>query len=239
MRGALDENQLVTSQPRHDTELTLSNTTLLVIFFGLVLLCGLCFGLGYALGHHGAPDASAGSPAAQAGPNTLRASDAPKPSANSQTTSPRQRSGDAGQGSADDSTQAPASPQPTAADASYPSQVTVQPGVQRQTEQSALPQVHAALPANSAQAQTGQQQFVRPALTQQGPLMVQIAAVANPEDADVLVNALRRRGYAIFARREPADNLIHVRIGPFSSQDEALRWRQKLLNDGYNAIIQP
>jgi cell division septation protein DedD len=69
--------------------------------------------------------------------------------------------------------------------------------------------------------------------------MVQIAAVSQQEDADVLVNALRKRGYAVTARREAADNLIHVRIGPFTSRDEANRWRQKLTSDGYNAIIQP
>ena len=45
--------------------------------------------------------------------------------------------------------------------------------------------------------------------------MVQIAAVSNPEDASVLTNALRKRGYTVTARREPADGLIHVRIGPF------------------------
>jgi len=33
--------------------------------------------------------------------------------------------------------------------------------------------------------------------------------------------------------------LIHVRIGPFKTRDEADAWRQKLLNDGYNAIVQP
>ena len=89
MRGVFDENELVSSQPRHDTELTLSNTTLLLIFFGLVLLCGVCFGLGYAVGHHGAPDASASLPAA-AGQSTLHAgSDLPKPSATSTTSSPR------------------------------------------------------------------------------------------------------------------------------------------------------
>jgi cell division septation protein DedD len=69
--------------------------------------------------------------------------------------------------------------------------------------------------------------------------MVQIAAVSQPEDAEVLVNALRKRGYAVSARREAADGLIHVRIGPFASRDEANRWRQRLLNDGYNAIVQP
>jgi len=27
-------------------------------------------------------------------------------------------------------------------------------------------------------------------------------------------------------------------MGPFNSHDEADRWRQKLLSDGYNAMIQ-
>lgn len=81
---------------------------------------------------------------------------------------------------------------------------------------------------------------VRPAAMQaEGHFWVQIAAVSHVEDAEVLTNALRRRGYTVTPRREPADNLIHVRIGPFVTQDEAASWRMKLLNDGYNAIIQP
>jgi DedD protein len=69
--------------------------------------------------------------------------------------------------------------------------------------------------------------------------MVQVAAVKNDEDAEVLTNALRRRGYPVTARREPADGLIHVRIGPFPTREEANQWRMKLLGDGYNAIVQP
>ena len=69
--------------------------------------------------------------------------------------------------------------------------------------------------------------------------MVQIAAVANPEDAVVLGTALRKRGYAVTAQRDAGDGLIHVRIGPFGSRDEANGWRLKLQNDGYNAIVQP
>lgn len=69
--------------------------------------------------------------------------------------------------------------------------------------------------------------------------MVQIAAVANTEDAEVLETALRKRGYPVTGARDPADGLIHVRIGPFTSQNEALRWRDKLLGDGYNAEVQP
>jgi len=70
-------------------------------------------------------------------------------------------------------------------------------------------------------------------------LMVQIAAVSHQEDAEVLQGALRKRGYQVTAGRDAEDNLIHVRIGPFSSREEAGKWRQKLLNDGYNAIVQP
>jgi cell division septation protein DedD len=69
--------------------------------------------------------------------------------------------------------------------------------------------------------------------------MVQIAAVSHPEDADVLVSALRKNGYAVAVHRDLSDSLIHVQVGPFASHSDALIMRQKLLNDGYNAIVQP
>ncbi|MGC9158818.1 MAG: SPOR domain-containing protein [Terracidiphilus sp.] len=70
-------------------------------------------------------------------------------------------------------------------------------------------------------------------------LMVQIAAVSQTEDARVLVDALRQRGYTVTARRDPADGLIHVRMGPFHSRAAANAMSRKLLDDGYNAIVQP
>jgi cell division septation protein DedD len=68
--------------------------------------------------------------------------------------------------------------------------------------------------------------------------MVQIATLAHQEDADVLVDALRRRGYAVAAKRDLADGMVHVRVGPFASRDVANQWKQKLLNDGYNAVVE-
>ena len=68
--------------------------------------------------------------------------------------------------------------------------------------------------------------------------MVEIAAVRNAEDANVLTNALRKRNYPVTERRE-SDGMIHVRIGPFPTHDEANRWRMKLQDDGYNAEIEP
>ena len=74
---------------------------------------------------------------------------------------------------------------------------------------------------------------------QPGTWMVQIAAVSHPGDAEVLVSALRRRGYAVAVYRDPVDTLMHVQVGPFASRNDAAAMRQKLLNDGYNAIVQP
>jgi len=67
--------------------------------------------------------------------------------------------------------------------------------------------------------------------------MVQIAAVSNAADADVLLGALRKRGYSVGVRNQPGDALLHVQIGPFASRAEAIAMRQKLLGDGYNAIL--
>jgi cell division septation protein DedD len=67
--------------------------------------------------------------------------------------------------------------------------------------------------------------------------MVQVAAVVRREDADVLVSALRQKGFNAVVRNEPQDKLLHVQVGPFNDRAEANSTRQKLLSDGYDAII--
>lgn len=229
MRGVFDDQQLEPAQPRHDTEFTLGSGTLLLIFFGLVLLCGLCFGLGYTFGRR-----SPSPVASVIQPEATTSSSQSKPAASEESiTPPTAPPADATQPSA---TQPGTTPAATPAPAA-----SLTPAVQPSSASAAAPaqpQVHPAL-ASTSVPPTAQSTAptVQPALAV--PLMVQIAAVTNVEDADVLVSALRKHGYAVTARREPADNLIHVRIGPFSTREDALRWRQKLLNDGYNAIIQP
>jgi cell division septation protein DedD len=69
--------------------------------------------------------------------------------------------------------------------------------------------------------------------------MVQIAVVSQHEDADVLVSALHKRGYEVSLSQDGAGGQFHVRVGPFASLNEANAMRQKLLNDGYNAVVQP
>jgi DedD protein len=220
MRGVFDE-ELEMPRAERDTELTLGNGMLLMLFFGLVLVCGLCFGLGYSVGHRSAQSAAA-QPQEAVATALPTSGSAAKPSATTQAPAPQ-----------------PAQSDPPPSDSAQPTTAVVAPVAQSQPAQPAIqPQVRPALPV--AQPSAPPPSNARPAQqTGAGSLTVQIAAVSHQEDAEVLVSALRKRGYEVNARREGTDNLIHVRIGPFRSRDEASRWRTKLLNDGYNAIIQP
>jgi cell division septation protein DedD len=240
MGSVFDEEDLEPVRPRRDTELTLGSGTLLAIFFGLVLLCGLCFGLGYALGHRGTQNAAAAEPGAIA-PQPLPGGSVAKPSAGAQT--PPAPVADIATASATDAPQTSALPAGTApaaaAQAAPAAQSSSLPAAQP-TANSVQPLVRPAFnPGNAVSPAAAQPNgVVHSALEPAGSFVVQIAAVSNQEDADVLSNALRKRGYAVIAKREPADNLIHVRIGPFATAAEASSWKNRLLNDGYNAIVQ-
>jgi cell division septation protein DedD len=235
---------------RRDPELTLSWGMLTAIFFGLVLICGLCFGLGYSVGHHSSQQpAAAAQPVDNAQPASQASASAAKPSANKQTPT-ASVAPDAGDGQAGDpststlaDTQAAASSSQAVA-ASGPSAGSSSNGSPQVAPAQGTPaQVRPVAPTvTNPQPVTGFTPGVRvqPALPQPAAsYMVQIAAVSHTEDAAVLVNALRKRGYTVTAQRKPEDGMIHVWIGPFSTRDEANRWKVKLLDDGYNAVVQP
>jgi cell division protein FtsN len=203
----------------HDTEVTLGPMRLVGLSCGLILVCGLCFGLGYVVGRHKgqqSPPAATAQPAEATQTTAPTNAAPPKPSAAPLSTpAPAQQ---------------PAASQPESPSDEGPSETNPAAG-----PQSASPPSDAGSFSGAAAA--------RPALPQpmqSAPqLMVQIAAVAHREDAEVLAGALRRRGYRVTFRPDPADGLIHVRTGPFSSRRDANLMRQRLLNDGYNAIVQP
>ena len=68
-------------------------------------------------------------------------------------------------------------------------------------------------------------------------LMVQIMALSNPEGAESMVAALKRHGYDVTVNRDSQDTLLHLVVGPFANKTDAETMRQRLLRDGYNAII--
>lgn len=66
---------------------------------------------------------------------------------------------------------------------------------------------------------------------------VQVAAVSKQEDADALIDALKKKQYAAFLPEPTADKLFHVQIGPYADIKDAESLRARLLNDGYSPII--
>ena len=66
---------------------------------------------------------------------------------------------------------------------------------------------------------------------------VQVAAVSKQEDAQALVDALKKKSYPAFTAGGSADKLFHVQVGPFSEIKDAEGMRAKLVSDGYNPIL--
>jgi DedD protein len=66
---------------------------------------------------------------------------------------------------------------------------------------------------------------------------VQVAAVSKQEDADALVDALKRKQYPAFSASAASDKLFHVQVGPYAEVKDAEAMRAKLVSDGYNPIL--
>src|ERR1039458_10348774 len=98
MRGYFDDEEAEREAPEdrgRDTELTLGWGALVGSVFGLILVCGLSFWLGYTVGHHGSatpPTTSATQPAmptAAPDQEPLQGNGTiPKPSADAQAPAP-------------------------------------------------------------------------------------------------------------------------------------------------------
>ncbi len=67
---------------------------------------------------------------------------------------------------------------------------------------------------------------------------VQVAAVSRQEDAESLVEALKKKQYPAFSANNPtADKFYHVQVGPYPELKDAEAMRARLIGDGYNPIV--
>ncbi len=231
MSRFLDDDQ--DDLPERERELTLSTGAILAIFLGLVLLCAVFFGFGYNLGRKSTTVPSAPLPAAtnDAQPAGTGSStfDNFKPSPSSPSTPSRTTNASE-----------PTSTAPTATGATTPANSetrTVTVPVHTAPAPTATrpvpsPPAPASISAHSSQTPT-------PAITPGGAFVVQIAAIseAHKGDADLLVNALHSKGYQVSERTEAQDKLIHIQVGPFATKADAEAMRERLIVDGYNAIV--
>ena len=62
--------------------------------------------------------------------------------------------------------------------------------------------------------------------------------MSKQEDADSLVDALKKKEYPAFVAAPVAtDKLLRVQLGPFADVKEAEAMRARLIADGYSPIL--
>ena len=231
-----DDEELLPPRRSSEREMTLGTGAILGIFFGLVVLVGASIGFGYKLGS--TARATTALPATDTSAPIVTSSTSPssnafKPAAGSpavaangltvpgivirQDGAPVLTTPSGGvSGAKAHSVEAASAPT-----AASPTSAGSPPYLARTPSPAPLSSSAAALPAAAAN----------------GSFVVQVAAVSHQEDADLLVNALLAKGYAVAARSEGGDRLVHIQVGPFSDRKEADAMKARLTADGYNAYI--
>jgi cell division septation protein DedD len=200
-----------------DREISLGTSFIIGIFFALVLICAIFFAFGYSLGRRsalpasGVPDSAvATGTSSKPASGTLAAQSVPAASS-------RQASYNADSSTDSDSDSSAANP--VIATTKAPSAVV-------------LPTKPAARPTPVSKP------VPAPAATPGVALpIVQVAAISRQGDADMLLSALKRKGYNAVVHQVPQDKLFHIQLGPFATKKDAEAMRQRLIADGYNAIV--
>lgn len=218
------EDEDIDEIPR-DREISLGASTILGIFFLVALVCAVFFGFGYSIGRKSSAVAIAPVAGNTVEASSIKTTGAAKPAP----------------GIAPAETEAPAATEDAdATQVSQPEQTAIAPAPEPIKHPAAKPAATRSAPAVAVSEARPVALPVAPHVSSAvaGALaIVQVAAVSHQEDADTLLNALKRRGYSVSVRHEPQDKLLHVQIGPLATRKDADAMRQRLLADGYNAIV--
>jgi DedD protein len=195
-----------------DTEITLGTGKLLVLFFGLVGVCALFFALGYSLGRKSEPSLATNVPAT------------PQVSSN----------GSKGSGAAS----TPAQPMTfyKAVEQKDAKAELTPPPDQKAADATPVAATNATTTSTPAASPTANPNELTTALP--SGYFVQVAAVSKQDDAQALVDALKKKEYPAFVAAQVAtDKLFRVQLGPYAEAKEAEAMRTRLIGDGYSPIL--
>jgi len=206
---------------QQDTEITLGTGRMLALFFAFVLVCAVFFAIGFSLGRRTAsagvgrwPGVATGASATTVRPSAAK-NDAPQKTPQSGDFSFYKAVGEKNA----DSALAPPDSKAKPADATAAASIEIVP-----------PKI-ATDAANAAPASS------TPAPSTTVSYYVQVAAVTRQEDAEALVEALKKKEYPAFANNASADKYYRVQVGPYADLKDAEAMRARLISDGYNPIV--
>jgi DedD protein len=204
---------------QQDTEITLGTGRMLAIFFGFVLVCAFFFAIGFSLGKKtalagggGLLNSSSSAPAAVVRPSADKKDARP--------TSPQSGDFSFYKSVGDKNANAALTP-PESKSQPPASGVASTTAAGSSTTDNSKPVGDSTTPAPAS-----------------GNYFVQVAAVTRKEDADSLVEALKKKQYPAFSASNPAtDKYYHVQVGPYPDMKEAEAMKTRLIGDGYNPIV--
>ncbi|MGA7851270.1 MAG: SPOR domain-containing protein [Terriglobales bacterium] len=202
---------------QQDTEINIGTGRMLALFFAFVLVCAFFFAIGFSLGRKTTMAVAGGLLSPTGAPSTIvrpsaAKGEAPQPAPPSGDFSFYKAVGEKNADAALTATDSKAQPAaPTAA-----------------TPAAATPAAEA--PKEVTGSGTG---------TPSTPgYYVQVAAVSRQEDAEALVEALKKKQYPAFVANNPSsDKFYHVQVGPYAEWKDADAMRNRLVSDGYNPIV--
>jgi DedD protein len=193
---------------QQDTEITLGTGRMLVIFFTFVLVCAFFFAFGFSMGRK----------TTMAGAGGLLGVSAGAPST---IVRPSAEKND------------PPQPTPQSGDFSFYKAV----GEKNADAALTPPDSKTASTTATPSSETPNDATGSAAASTAG-YYVQVAAVSRKEDAEALVEALKKKQYPAFiANNSSTDKFYHVQVGPYTEWNDAEAMRSRLVGDGYNPIV--
>jgi DedD protein len=220
----------------------LESRHLVGLFLGVVLLCGVFFTLGYVMGrtqyggavhaadgfNSNAPSAPASAAKSKLAPN---AKSAPAPA-------PPDNGGwdfyDNKKSASDHLEPAPA-PAPAAA-APFTSATKAPASVPAVATKSNNAPPPAATKTVAATPKQSPARFQPPALNKNS-IVLQVAAVKLQRDALEMADAIQQKKFPAFVATSPADNFLHVQVGPYPDMATAENAKRALEQLGFKPII--
>jgi cell division septation protein DedD len=202
-------------------DLILDNRHLLLIFLGIVGLCGVFFAFGYIVGRN-TLSPSVATALAESGAGAGGAKPSPMPPAVYY--------------------QRPETPPVPAVEEPGTSQPELQFD---QNLGGSSPEARLEAP-ESAPAQTAQPNppSVPSDAARQSPvvppppgILVQVSALTRQQDAETLVQLLKEKKLPVLVTTAPGDSLFHVVVGPYQTDREAQQVKRILEGDGFQPIL--
>lgn len=198
-------------------ELVLENRQVLTIFFAIVILCGVFFGLGYVVGKNtmGYIPPTETSVAAAAGKKSAIGSEAAR--------------------------QEPAAPQASAPELTYQKTLEEKAPVRLEnppapTASETKPVAEPAPPPTAPKLVAASNTVAAAAPPAPGSVSLQVAALSKKEDADAFLALLKNKSFPATLVTSAGDRLFRVQVGPFASLKDAEDTKARLEQEGFRTI---